>query len=161
MKEMKFCPFCASLIEMRTIDGRDRLACPSRECGFVHWDNPIPVVAAIIEHDEGMVLVRNAGWPEKMFGLVTGFLERGEHPDQGVLREVREELGLDASIAEFLGNFSFFEANQLLISYHVKAAGEMRISSELAEVKLVPAEKLKPWPFGTGHVVKAWLERRK
>jgi NADH pyrophosphatase NudC (nudix superfamily) len=142
------------------MDGRERAACPSRECGFIHWDNPTPVVAAFIEHTDGIVLVRNTGWPEKMFGLVTGFLERGEHPDQGVLREVREELGLDASLVEFLGNISFFEANQLLIAYHVKAGGEIHKNSEIAEVKFVPVEKLKPWPFGTGHVVKAWLDKR-
>ena len=160
MKDMKYCPYCASQIEKRTIDGRERSACPSRDCGFVHWDNPTPVVAAIIEHDDGIVLARNADWPENMFGLVTGFLERGEHPDQGVLREVREELGLDSSIVEFLGNFSFFEANQLLIAYHVKAHGEIHTSDESAEVKHVPVEKLKAWPFGTGRVVKAWLDRR-
>ncbi|MBP7584174.1 MAG: NUDIX hydrolase [Spirochaetes bacterium] len=160
MKGIKFCPYCASPIEKRDIDGRQRAACPSRDCGFVHWDNPVPIVAAIIEHVDGIVLARNAGWPENMFGLVTGFLEKGEHPDQGVLREVREELGLDSSIVEFLGNFSFFEANQILIAYHVKASGEIRTSDEIAEVKLVPAEKLKSWPFGTGRVVKAWLEKR-
>ena len=30
----------------------------------------------IVEHPDGVLLVRNHGWPEKMFGLVTGFLER-------------------------------------------------------------------------------------
>jgi len=159
MKEMKFCPFCASPLEKREIDGRERLACPSLECGFVHWDNPTPVVTAIIEHDRGIILARNAAWPEKMFGLVTGFLEKGEHPDDGVLREVREELGLEGGIVSFIGNFSFPEANQLLISYHVKAHGDIKLSDELLEVKFVSPEKLKAWPFGTGYVVKAWLER--
>lgn len=160
MKTMKFCPWCATPLEMRDIDGRERLACPAGECGYTYWDNPLPVVAAIIEHEDGIVLARNRAWPEKMFGLVTGFLEKGEHPADGVLREVREELGLKGEIVEFLGNFSFFESNQLLIAYHVRASGEIILSEEIAEVKLVSSEKLKPWPFGTGHVVKAWLERR-
>jgi NADH pyrophosphatase NudC (nudix superfamily) len=160
MNEMKFCPWCAAPLEKQDIDGRERLACPARECGFIHWDNPVPVVTAIIEHDNGIVLARNRAWPEKMFGLVTGFLEKGETPADGVLREVREELGLDGEIAGFIGNFSFFEANQLLVAYHVRARGELHLNDEIAEVKFVSAEKMKPWPFGTGHVVKAWLEHR-
>jgi NAD+ diphosphatase len=160
MKEMRFCPYCASQLERRDLGGRERSACPAPACGFVHWDNPVPVVAALIEHEGSVIMVRNQGWPEKMYGLVTGFLEKGERPEEGVLREVREELGLDASLAGFLGNFSFFEANQLLIAYHLTASGEIRRGDELAEVKLIPAEKLKPWPFGTGFIVKAWMEKR-
>ena len=75
---MKFCPECGSDLAEREIDGMARLACTSPECPYVFWDNPVPVVAAIVEHSGEVILVRNAGWPEKMFGLVSGFLEKGE-----------------------------------------------------------------------------------
>ena len=77
-------------------------------CGFVLWDNPTPVVAAIVEYNGAVVLVRNKAWTQKFFGLVTGFLEKGETPDAAVLREVKEELGLAGTTAEFIGNYSFF-----------------------------------------------------
>ena len=41
--------------------GRPRPACPDNQCGFVHWNNPVPVVAAIVEHDNEIALVRNVG----------------------------------------------------------------------------------------------------
>ncbi len=41
---------------------------------------PIPVVAAIVELDGMVILARNRLWPEKMFGLVTGFLEGVRRP---------------------------------------------------------------------------------
>ena len=72
---------CKSDLSNTPIDGKDRLACPTPSCGYVHWDNPIPVVAAIVELDGNVVLTRSKGWPEKMFGLVAGFLEQGETPD--------------------------------------------------------------------------------
>jgi len=156
---MKFCPECGASLEMAEVEGKQRLRCGS--CTFVHWDNPVPVVAAIVEHEGDVVLVRSKGWPEKMFGLVTGFLERGETTEQGVLREVREELGLEATIAGFIGLYHFFEMNQLIVAYHVKASGTIALGDELAGMKRVPPAKLRPWPMGTGRAVADWLERRR
>jgi NAD+ diphosphatase len=158
---MKYCPLCGSGLASREIDGKDRLACTAGECLYVFWDNPTPIVAAILELQGSIVLVRNKGWPEKMFGLVSGFLEKGETPEAAVVREVKEELDLAGSIAEFIGCYSFFEMNQLILAFHVKAEGTVSMSEEISEVKYVSPEKLKPWPFGTGYVVKDWLEKRK
>ncbi|MHB0874031.1 MAG: hypothetical protein ACYC1J_11450, partial [Acidithiobacillus ferrooxidans] len=73
---MKYCPQCANELQGRVIDGISRLACPSSECGFVHWDNPIPVVAGLIYRDGKYIIARNTKWPSGMFSLVTGFLEK-------------------------------------------------------------------------------------
>ena len=80
---LRFCPQCAMPLAPAEIDGRTRLACSSGACEFVSWDNPIPVVAAIVELDGEVVLARNKLWPESMFGLITGFLERDETPETG------------------------------------------------------------------------------
>ncbi len=160
MKEKKFCPFCASSLVTRTVDGVERRACPDVSCAYVDWDNPVPVVAALIEHEGSILLARNRAWPEKTYGLITGFLEKGESPEEGVVREVREETGLEARIVAFIGNVPFFQANQLLIAYHLTASGEIQMGGELAEIRRVDPAKLKPWPFGTGIVVARWLEGR-
>ena len=80
---MKFCPKCGRDLKPAQIDGRTRLSCSSNSCGFVFWDNPIPVVAALVEREGHVVLVRNKAWPQKIYGLVTGFLEKGETPESG------------------------------------------------------------------------------
>jgi NADH pyrophosphatase NudC (nudix superfamily) len=157
---MKYCPRCAQELVSKEMEGKMRLVCPSGACDFVFWDNPVPVVAAIVELNGCIVLARNRLWPEKMFGLITGFLEQGETPEAAVLREVREELGLEGSVSAFVGCYSFFEKNQLILAFHVSARGEVTLSDELAEVRYVSPERLKPWPFGTGHAVKDWLEKR-
>ncbi|MEM9983827.1 MAG: NUDIX domain-containing protein, partial [Bacteroidota bacterium] len=94
MMVYKFCPYCATPLEEQEHGGRVRLACPKGD--FVHWDNPTPVVAAVVERQGKVVLVQSIGWPKEWFGLVTGFLEKGEKPEEAVLREVKEELGLEA-----------------------------------------------------------------
>jgi len=158
---MKFCPLCGSGLASREVDGKQRQACTAEGCTYVFWDNPTPIVAAIVELQGSIVLIRNKGWPEKMFGLVSGFLEKGESPEEAVIREIKEELDLTGDIAKFLGCYSFFEMNQLILAFHVEAEGTVSMGDEISEVKYVSPERLKPWPFGTGHVVKDWLEKRK
>ncbi|MEJ2098544.1 MAG: NUDIX domain-containing protein, partial [Desulfobacterales bacterium] len=158
--KMKFCPKCGRNIKPAEIDGRTRLGCSCETCDYVFWDNPTPVVAALVEREGTVVLVRNKEWPPKMYGLVTGFLEKNETPESGVLREVKEELGLDGRIDEFIGCYSFFEMNQLILAFHVQVRGQIVLGEELAEIKMLPPQKLRPWVFGTGHAVKDWLEKR-
>lgn len=157
MAEIRFCPQCGGPLETRPIDGRERRACPAEGCGFVHWGNPTPVVCAIAQRGDDVLLARQPDWPPKMFGLVTGFLEADEDPADGVLREVEEELGLRGEVVSLVGLYPFARANQLLIVYHVRVEGEVVLGDELAESKAVPIAKLDPWPFGTGVGLADWL----
>ncbi len=161
MADYKFCPRCGKPLEKGTREGRERLLCSSPECGYVFWDNPLPVVAALVEYRGKILLARNRAWPEKVFALITGFLEKDESPEEGVLREVREELNLDGTIEGMIGVYGFTQANQLIVAYHVKAEGEITLNEELAEVREVPFDRLKAWPFGTGLAVRDWLAGRK
>jgi NADH pyrophosphatase NudC (nudix superfamily) len=126
----------------------------------VYWDNPTPVVAAIVELDGKVVLTRSKGWPEKWHGLVAGFLEKGETPEDCVLREVKEELGLDGQIVDFVGYYSFTQRNQLILAFHVQAKGEIILGEELESVKLVRPDEVRPWKLGTGPALKDWLTAR-
>ncbi len=157
---MKFCPRCARPLGTRQDTGRARSACLDADCGFVFYDNPLPVVAALVEHEGQVLLVRNRGWPEKWFGLVTGFLERSETPEDGVLRELKEELGLDAELVRLIGVYAFAERNEVILAYHLRATGTVALGEEIAEVRAVKPERLRAWPFGTGLAVADWLAAR-
>ena len=122
---MKYCPKCGRKLIKAEIGGRARLKSSSEACGYVYWDNPTPVVAAIVELDGKVVLTRSKGWPEKWHGLVAGFLEKGETPEDSVLREVKEELGLEGQIVDFVGYYSFTLRNQL-IRFGVAAVSHRR-----------------------------------
>ncbi len=160
MADPVFCSQCTTRLEPRVSDGKTRLACPKEGCGFIHYGNPLPVVGAVVEHNGEVILVRNVGWPEKWFGLVTGFLEAGETPEQGILRELREELGLEGTIQSLIGVYAFPMRNELIVTYHVVATGSVTLGAELADYKRVAPDKLRPWPMGTGEAVRDWLARR-
>lgn len=145
---MKYCPVCASPLVLRTLDAIERLACSAGNCQFVHWDNPVPVVAALVQYHDQFILARNAQWPGSIFSLITGYLERDENPEQAVLREVQEELGLNGQVIEFIGHYSVFKKNQLILAYRIRAEGELGLGKEIAEVRLVTHAELKRYEFG-------------
>lgn len=153
-----FCPRCATPLVRGPQAGRERALCPS--CGWVHWDNPTPVVAAIIEYDGKVLLARNVAWPEKMFALVAGFLERDETPQEAVAREVREETGLDVIATNLVGVYEFRRRNEVIIAFHTPAEGTIALGEELAEVRLLEPARVKPWPLGTGLAVADWMRAR-
>lgn len=153
-----YCPKCAASLSIQQRAGRDRQVCSAPGCGFVHWGNPTPVVAALVEHEGQVLLVRSKGWPEKMYALVAGFLEADETPEAGVLREVKEELGLDGEVVRLIGLYPFELKNELIIAYHVRARGVVTLGEELEAFKPLAPEKVRPWPMGTGLAVRDWLE---
>jgi NAD+ diphosphatase len=135
-----------------------RLRCPV--CNFVHWNNPTPVLAAIVQYGDQILLARNAAWPGKMFALITGFMEAGESPQEGIAREVKEETNLDCSEVNLVGAYDFQRMNQVIIAYHVVASGAVKLSPELAEYKLFDYPDIKCWPAGTGYAMADWLKSR-
>jgi NAD+ diphosphatase len=156
--DLRYCPRCATALVLGPQAGRERALCPA--CGWVHWDNPVPVVAAVIEYEGKVLLARNVAWPEKMFALVAGFLERDETPQQAVAREVREETGLIVTAAHLIGVYEFQRRNEVIIAFHTPAEGTIALGEELAEYRLLEPARVKPWPLGTGLAVADWMRAR-
>jgi ADP-ribose pyrophosphatase YjhB (NUDIX family) len=138
--DFRYCPRC-----------RTELA-PGRHGGL----------GAIVERAGRIVLVHSIGRPPQWFGLVAGFLETAETPAECALREVKEELGLDATLGAFVGVYPFERLNQIIFVYHVLLdPGEITLAAdELDEYKEIAIERIRPWPQGTGPGLSDWLATR-
>jgi len=98
----RFCPRCGGPLRSRQVAGRRRQACT--RCDFIHYDNPVPAVAAIVPRGDRIVLVRRAEEPRRGdWCLPAGFLEQDETPEECAVRETREETGLDIRVTELFG----------------------------------------------------------
>ena len=160
--EYKFCPACATPLEwiaqMEDGGSKERLRCP--QCGWTHWNNPTPVLAAVIQYQDKILLARNAAWPGKFYALITGFMEAGETPQEGIAREIKEETNLEVDSLSLIGVYDFKRMNQVIIAYHAAAHGEVKLSPELVDYKLFAYDQVKCWPAGTGYALADWLRSR-
>jgi NADH pyrophosphatase NudC (nudix superfamily) len=150
------CGFCGGALS--PIEGKPGQRLCASGCGETTYLSPVPVVAAIVEHPTGIVLVRSHGWPDDWYGLVTGFLEPDESPQEAILREVREELSVEGAVAALIGAYAFPPMNQVIIAFHVHVQGHVALDrGELADFKFVQRRDLVPWDFGTGPAVRDFL----
>jgi ADP-ribose pyrophosphatase YjhB (NUDIX family) len=97
VKRYAWCPVCGAAFG-RESAGAVGTVLKCGACGFDFWQNSKPAVAAIVlrqvDGQPHLLMTRRGIEPHKgMWDLPGGFLENGEHPEQGLARELAEELG--------------------------------------------------------------------
>lgn len=80
--------------------------CQNPECSYVLWQNAHPAVAGIITREDGAVLLTRRGIEPDIgkYDLPGGFLQEDEKPEDGIVREVREELGIETRVKRIIGH---------------------------------------------------------
>lgn len=95
--QYRFCPSCAIRLQKKCIDGVERLACPA--CDFIFWNNPKPTTSIILPKDGKVLLLKRAHEPFKgQWVLPGGYVEHDEDPKTTIIRETKEETGLDIAV---------------------------------------------------------------
>jgi NAD+ diphosphatase len=117
-------------------------------------------VIELADRDGQLLLARNAAWSGRMFGLITGFMEAGETPQEGIAREVAEETALQVDALSLIGVYDFQRMNQLIVAYHAVARGDIVLSRELVEYRLFSPTTVRCWRAGTGYALADWLSAR-
>ncbi len=85
-----------------TSRGPQLVVCDS--CGLHLYYNPCAAVGAfVIDRTDRVLFIRRAKDPAAgKLGLPGGFIDTGESAEDGLRREVREEIGLEVQACEFL-----------------------------------------------------------
>lgn len=96
----RFCPACGS-DGFTTHDDRSK-RCP--ECGFHYYCNASAATVALIRNAKGEILftLRSRQPGKGLLGLPGGFVDLGESTEEGCLREVKEEIGVNGRIVRHL-----------------------------------------------------------
>ena len=103
MKRYSFCPVCGAGLPPAAQHGGIVGIHTCASCGFEFWQNSKPAVGALvvraIDTVPHVLLTRRGIDPFKDFWDVPGgYLENGEHPHDGLMREMREELRAEVKI---------------------------------------------------------------
>ncbi|OGM03151.1 hypothetical protein A2115_01385 [Candidatus Woesebacteria bacterium GWA1_41_8] len=127
--DYKFCPLCGTPLLLKLDEGKQRKYCGA--CGWIYYPHVFAAVGAVIRKANRVLMVRRAREPFKQTWMFpAGFVDYGEHPEETLRREVKEETGLGVKSAELLviqqngddpralGHFVFF--------YDVETTGKIK-----------------------------------
>jgi 8-oxo-dGTP diphosphatase len=142
--DVNYCPKCATPLISKRNGDRERPTCP--ECGFVFYFNPVVGAGALVETEGRVVLVRRGVEPKAgLWCLPSGYVEADELVEQAVVREMKEETGLEVEIDDMLGVYSFGREPQtgVLVLYAAHTVGgELQAGDDAAEVGLFAPDEL-------------------
>ena len=94
----RFCGRCGSATEVEAAGHRRR--CPV--CGLVQFPRTDPAITMLVQSGERCLLSRRRGAPENRWSALAGFVEPGETPEEAVVREAREETGVEIARVEYV-----------------------------------------------------------
>ncbi len=147
MKKWLYCPVCKSNLSKK----ESSFVC--LKCGWSYYNNPLPAVAGFVMNEKNEIaLIKRGVEPGKgSWALPSGFIESNETPEQAVLRELKEETGLNGKIKDCLGIYvepTKIYGNVLLIGYEIElVGGKIRPDSDTTDVRFFSSNKLPKIPF--------------
>ena len=120
-------------------------------------------VGVVVCDDEGRVLLLKhvfrigSGW-----GIPGGFIERGEQPEEGLRRELREEAGLDIEDVELLFARTLKRPQQVELIYRCRASGMVTAQSfEIKTAKWFAPDALPPGlPSDQQNAIRRAIEKK-
>lgn len=117
-------------------DERERLVC--KDCGFIAYENPRIIAGAVVEHEGKILLCRRAIYPQKgKWTIPAGYLEQGEAPDEGAVREAYEEATAMIEVRDLLAIYAVKHISQVHMMYRARLASpDVKPGYESLEVRL-------------------------
>lgn len=143
-KVSRHCGNCSG--RMKHLPGEWGKVCSA--CGATHFPRIHPCIIVLIRKGDELLLVRKPEWLEKRFGLVAGFVDFGENLEECVVREVREEVGIEVENIRYIGSQSWPFPSQLMTGFVADyVSGEIVLEEkELAEAGWYHKDRLPTLP---------------
>ncbi|MGL4404245.1 MAG: NUDIX domain-containing protein [Notoacmeibacter sp.] len=130
----------------RLPDGDDFSRQICDHCGHVAYENPKIIVGSVVLHDGKVLLCRRAIEPRLGYWTIpAGYMELGETPQEGAMREAREEANARLALDGLLAIYTVKHLNQVQLIYRARLASpQFSAGVESLEVKLFGFDEI-PW----------------
>lgn len=159
----KFCPLCGNKLEEKYSWDEGGVPYCSRD-DVMFFDTPKPcIMVAIVKGDEILLLKQSYIFKNSKV-LLSGYVSNNENAEDAVIREVKEEAGINIKNLKYLGSDYVKDKEILMITFMAEyLEGELEKSTEvegMGWIKLCEAlEEMKEDKIGT-RVVRKLIELR-
>ena len=138
-----YCPQCG--LPTQVSDAGWSRSCP-KDC-VTHFPRTEPaIIVAVHDSEERILLGRRTNWPENWYSTLAGFVEAGESCEAAVVREIREEVGVEIDIKslQYLGSQPWPYPASLMLGYSAEAiTTEFKpAEDEIAQIRWLSREEL-------------------
>ena len=125
--------------------------CPN--CGAQHHPRTDPVVIMLVIAGDRVLLGRQPTWPPGRYSALAGFVEPGESLEEAVIREVREESGVEAVRPRYVASQPWPFPSSLMLGFFADhAAGEPSPQHELDDARWFERAELEAAAAGRGEI---------
>jgi NAD+ diphosphatase len=140
-----FCGRCGAPTERDPQNGR-AVKCPA--CSLSVWPQIAPAIITLVRRGDEALLARSGRFPMPFFSTLAGFSEPGESLEETLVREVREEVGIDVDAPSYFGSQPWPFPNSLMIGFTARwRSGEIRVDGdEIQEARWFKADALPMIP---------------
>ena len=109
----RFCGRCGGATE----PAPGELAMRCTRCAMMHFPRLSPAAIVLIRRGDRILLAHSPGFPQGLYSVLAGFVEPGESIEEAVVREVREEVGIEVSNVRYFGSQPWPFPNSLMIGF--------------------------------------------
>jgi NAD+ diphosphatase len=128
----RYCGDCGS--PTQSLEGGTLRVCTNDRCGQQHFPRTDPAIIVLITCGERCLLGRKSWWPESMYSNVSGFVEPGESLEDALVREVREEVGVEVMETKYHSSQPWPFPSSLMLGFTAVTASEtIRIDEDELE----------------------------
>lgn len=127
-----FCPHCGDKLIKKEI-GDEGLIPFCEKCSVPLWDMfTTCIITAAVNEENEVALIKQSYGNTNNYVCVAGVMKLGESAEDTVVREVKEEIGLDAESVEFVHSYPYDQKEMLMLGFktNVKKA-EFELSGEV------------------------------
>ena len=137
----KYCPHCGNKLIKKEI-GDEGLIPFCEKCNVPLWDMfTTSIIAAVVNEENEVALLRQNYVSTSSYVCVAGIMKIGESAEETVIREVKEEIGLDVTKINFIQSYPYEKKEMLMLGYKaVVKKSDFIISGEVDSVKWVKFE---------------------
>ena len=126
----RFCGRCGVPLKSRTTERAKE--CP--QCGLLHFPRLAPAIIVLVERGDQLLLARSRHFMPGMYSVLAGFVEPGESLEEAVVREVKEEVGIEIKDIKYFGSQPWPFPHSLMIGFTATyAGGEISLDDEEIE----------------------------
>lgn len=130
--KFKYCPICgAELEEKYSYDEGGVPYCSNDDVMF--FDTPKPCVIVAVVNDDKILLLKQSYIFKNSKVLVSGYVTNGETVESTVLREVKEETGINVKDPLYLGSYYLKSREIIMLTFMVKYESGHIIKSDEVE----------------------------